>query len=97
MADARDGMRMYAKGTLLQNTIPQRIPKLADLKLMVEKLNKVLERGYISPGWVISLTSYFAVPKGKFDIRLVYDGTASGLNVALWAPSFWLPNSESAV
>ena len=28
---------------------------------------------------------------------MVYDGTSSGLNEALWAPSFWLPTSESAL
>jgi hypothetical protein len=64
---------------------------------MIAKLDKVLDRGYISPGWVASLTSYFAVPKGENDIRLVYDGSDSGLNEALWSPSFWLPNSASAV
>ena len=65
--------------------------------MMITKLDKVLERGYISSGWVASLTSYFAVPKGEDDIRIIYDGSASGLNEALWSPSFWLPNSSSAV
>jgi hypothetical protein len=97
ISDARDGMRVYIKNTLPENRVPQRLPKPSDLRLMVSKLDKVLERGYISAGWVASLTSYFAVPKGEFDIRLVYDGTASGLNEALWSPSFWLPNSRSAV
>jgi hypothetical protein len=46
---------------------------------------------------VASLTSYFAVPKGENDIGLVYDGSDSGLNEALWLSSFWLPNSGSAV
>jgi hypothetical protein len=95
--DARDGMRVYVKDTLPENRVPQRPPKPCDLLLMIEKLDKVLGRGYISAGWVSSLTSYFAVPKGEFDIRLVYDGTASGLNESLWSPSFWLPNSKSAV
>jgi hypothetical protein len=40
-----------------------------------------------------SLTKYFAVPKGLDYIRIVYDGTASGLNEAVWAPSFWLPTT----
>jgi hypothetical protein len=64
---------------------------------MIKKLDKVLERGHISSGWVASLTSYFAVPKGEDNIQLVHDGTESGLNDALWSPSFWLPNSSSAV
>ena len=95
--DARDGMRMFVKGKLPTNTKPQRAPKPEDIEKMVKKLDKVLSRGYISPGLVVSLTSYFAVPKGGLDIRLVYDGTSSGLNEALWAPSFWMPTSESAV
>jgi hypothetical protein len=39
----------------------------------------------------------FDVPKGDTDIRMVYDGTSSGLNEALWAPSFWLPTTDSAM
>jgi hypothetical protein len=97
IADARDGMRMFVKGKLPTNTKSQRAPKPEDIAKMVKKLDKVLSRGYISPGLVVSLTSYFAVPKGELDIRLVYDGTSSGLNEALWAPSFWMPTSESAV
>jgi hypothetical protein len=95
--DARDGMQVYIKDTLPKNKIAQRVPKPDDLRLMFAKLDKVLERGYISPGFVASLTSYFTVPKGEHDIRLVYDGTDSGLSDALWLPSFWLPNSSLAV
>jgi len=50
---------------------------------------------YISPGPMISLTSYFSVPKGDSDIRLMYDGTKSSLNNSLWAPWFPLPTIES--
>jgi len=46
-------------------------------------------------GAVTSLISYFSVPKGDSDIRLVLDGTKSGLNSALWAPSFHLPTVDS--
>jgi hypothetical protein len=95
--DAQDGMRVYIKAALPENKRPQRAPKPEDLRRMIKKLDKVLERGYISPGWVASLTSYFAVAKGDEDIRIVYDGTESGLNESLWSPSFWLPNSSSAV
>jgi hypothetical protein len=42
--------------------------------------------GYISPGKVVNLTSYFAVPKGSGAIRMVYDAMASGLNDCLWIP-----------
>jgi hypothetical protein len=97
VSDARDGMRMFVKGELPRNTRPQRAPKPEDLKKMIKKLDKVLARGYISHALVVSLTSYFAVPKGDSDIRLVYDGSSSGLNDALWAPSFWMPTAETAV
>lgn len=42
-----------------------------------------------------SLVSYFAVPKGDSDVRVVFDGTKSGLSKALWAPSFCLPTVDS--
>ena len=37
----------------------------------------------------------FDVPKGEDDIRMVYDGSKSGLNDALWAPWFPSPTAES--
>jgi hypothetical protein len=52
---------------------------------------KALERGYIAPGLVESLTAFFAVTKGEDDIRLVYNGSASGLNLCIWVPQFFLP------
>ena len=45
-----------------------------------ETFLKVRDRGFIGPNWVRSLTSFFRVPKGEDDIRLVYDLTVSGLN-----------------
>jgi hypothetical protein len=40
---------------------------------------------------ILSLTSFFAVPKRDTDICLVYNGTSSGLNAHCWAPWFALP------
>jgi hypothetical protein len=37
----------------------------------------------------------FDVPKGGVDIRLVYDGSKSGLNHTLWAPRFALTTVEA--
>mmetsp|Transcript_4997 Transcript_4997/g.7674 ORF Transcript_4997/g.7674 Transcript_4997/m.7674 type:complete len:119 (+) Transcript_4997:1980-2336(+) len=37
----------------------------------------------------------FDRPKGDSDIPLVYDGSKSGLNGALWAPWFALPTVET--
>jgi hypothetical protein len=59
------------------------------------KLQKVRRLGYLVPGPVRSLTSFFSVPKGMDDIRMVYDGMKSGLNEAMWAPWFSLPMVEA--
>ena len=59
------------------------------------KLKKVSSRGYIQPGFVKSLTGYFAVPKAKTDIHVVYDTTQCGLNDAMWMPNFFLPTVDS--
>lgn len=42
-----------------------------------------------------SLTSFFAVPKGVDDIRMVYDGTKLGLNNVIWVPRFPLPTVDT--
>jgi hypothetical protein len=59
--------------------------------LVIKKLRKARQRGYIAPGFVKSLTAFFAVPKGADNIRLVYDGSVSGLNLSIWVPRFFLP------
>jgi hypothetical protein len=59
------------------------------------KLQNVRDKKYIQPGTVSNVTSYFAVPKGISDIRLVYDATRSGLNQCIWVPSFRLPPTEA--
>jgi hypothetical protein len=59
------------------------------------KISNVRMKKYIQPGFVKSLTSYFAVPKAETDVRIVYDGTACGLNDCLWAPNFMLPTVDS--
>ena len=42
-----------------------------------------------------NVTEYFAVAKGKDDIRMVFNGTKSGLTDALWEPSFWISTATS--
>jgi hypothetical protein len=64
-------------------------------KLMTAKLQKVRKRGYVRQGFVKSLIRYFAVPKGNTDIRMVYDGTASGFNDSVFVPTFGLPTVET--
>ncbi|KAL7576966.1 hypothetical protein ACA910_006722 [Epithemia clementina (nom. ined.)] len=41
--------------------------------------------------------NYFAVPKGYSNVRMVYDGTKSGLNSCLYAPWFYLPDLDGLV
>jgi hypothetical protein len=64
-----------------------------------EKITKVVRRRYLSTTCIniISLIKYFAVPKGKDDVRLVYDTTANKLNECVWVPSFWLSTIDSLV
>jgi hypothetical protein len=62
------------------------------------KLQKVVDRGYISIVQDEALASYmymFDVPKGESDIRMVYDGSKSGFNDSIWAPWFALPTVET--
>jgi hypothetical protein len=58
---------------------------------MGAKLMKVFARHCFIYGMSLSLTSFFAVPKGDTDIHLVYNGTSSGLNAHLWASWLALP------
>jgi hypothetical protein len=44
---------------------------------------------------LLSLMDMFDVPKGENDIRLVYNGSKSGLNESLWAPWFCLPTVDT--
>ena len=65
-------------------------------RLVAEKLQKVINRGYVDRDQIIaSLTSFFYVPKGEDDIRMVYDGTKCGLNGSVWIPSFFMPTLSS--
>jgi hypothetical protein len=48
--DARDGVKMWVKGTLPNDRTPQPTPKKSELALMLEKFEKVLDWGYIPLG-----------------------------------------------
>ena len=92
----RDGTRLWIhEDKLPKYRRPQRDVGDPMKKPMVQKLLKVKNRRYFEEGLVEALTTFFGVPKGEFDIRIVYDGTASGLNEALWAPWFSLPTVSS--
>ena len=98
---ARDGVRIFV---LDDKRLPrywkrQQWPKDPAARAKVEeKIQKVRDnRGYLERNHVLSLTGFFAVPKGSDDIRMVYDATKCGLNDALWAPNFSLPTVDSII
>ena len=97
-AAARDGVPAFIQSELPRYRRKQRPPdKEYMLIKMKEKLGKVTKRKYISKGVVRSLINCFAVEKGSDDIRLVYDGTKSKLNDAVFAPNFFLPFLDSVL
>lgn len=63
----------------------------------VKKLENIRVKGYVEKGHIDSLMPFFNVPKGKDDVRMVYDGSKSGLNECLWAPWFPLPTVDCLV
>ena len=96
--EARDGARVFVQSKLPNCKDKQSAPKdKHTLRLVRDKLSDVREKGYISSEKlkVKSVTSFFDVPKGKNDIRMVYNATSSGLNESVWAPWFALPTVET--
>ena len=88
----RDGLRVHFVDRAPIHMVPQ--PDTKDPKVkaaMMRKLQTVWEHLYLVATFMVSLTSFFGVPKGDDNIRMVYDGMKSGLNDAVWVPSFWLP------
>ncbi|KAL7568776.1 hypothetical protein ACA910_018706 [Epithemia clementina (nom. ined.)] len=66
------------------------------ITMISHKISDVRAKGYIAPGECLATMIFFAVPKGDDDIRMVvYDGTKSGLNEALYAPWFPLPDGDT--
>ena len=97
--NVRDGTPLFVDWNIMPNyKRKQQWPKdeLSRVKLE-SKIMKVRDRRYITKGYVKSLTGFFAVPKAKTDIRVVYDATKCGLNSALWAPNFWLPTIDTVL
>jgi hypothetical protein len=96
---ARDGMEVYITARLPLNKKPSRPPAHKKRKMILDKIKKVLQRGYVvipdAMNYIKSLIDFFEVPKNN-DIRLVYNGTSCGLNEVLYAPNFWLPTPASA-
>lgn len=92
----RDGLDVHLQGVPPSYHVKQKDERDASTKEKVKaKLEKVRVRRYIAKGYVVSLTSFFSVPKGDNDIRMVYDGTKSGLNESMWVPRFGLPTIDT--
>lgn len=93
---ARDGHPIHVNGTLPQYGRRQTYELNVTTQGQVcQKLEKFIQRGYMQKGTVCSLHSFFTVPKGDSDVRVVFDGTCSSLNKAIWALSFNLPTIDS--
>jgi hypothetical protein len=95
--DFRDGLKPRFTGPPPSDRTPQRKDKDPEVvRKQREKLVDVRSKGYIALFiGILSLTSFFSVPKGEDDIRMVYDGTKSGLNRVLFAPWFALATVDS--
>jgi hypothetical protein len=92
----RDGLRVHFRGEAPRYRKPQR--NASDgltRERMRAKLETVRAKRYITAAFVMSLPSFFSVPKGGDDIRMVYNGTESGLNDSIWVPRFILPTLET--
>jgi hypothetical protein len=73
-------------------------PDLDLRKKEKEKIDKVITFGYlVKTCWkgLKSLMHFFSVLKGDKDIRMVYNGTKSGLNLVTWIPWFAIPSSAT--
>ena len=98
MDQVRDGSPVRFQGPVIPWTLRQRLVPDADRVNMIRgKLKTIQDKRYVEEGPIHSLMSYFDVPKGADDIRMVYDGSASGLNENLWAPWFSLPTIDNLV
>ena len=95
---ARDGIPPY-----IYNSLPTNQPKTRPISaehedLVLSKILVCIQKGYIiltSDILIRNYIDYFAVAKGSTDIRVVYNGASCGLNLSLFASSFWLPTSKT--
>eukprot|EP00978_Attheya_sp_CCMP212_P016531 scaffold43382_cov49-Attheya_sp.AAC.2 len=92
----RDGLPVYFVRKPPKYTKAQQDIKEKEIKaLVLAKLKNVRDRRYIAPGHVVGLICFFEVAKGDCDIRMVYNGSESGLNDCMWVPRFMLPTIQT--
>lgn len=91
LEEARDGAKIdFDLKPLPKYSLLQKEPIEQKQKIM-EKLRKFLTWRYLEDcgnRFVQSLVSFFDVLKGEDDIRVVFNGTLCGFNVATWAHGF---------
>ena len=96
LVQSREGVIPWIKEAPPIWMIPQRQENDPSASLKVDnKMIKLVARGYITEGVILSLKSFFSVPKGTDDIRMVFNVTVSGLNDSLWDPNLILPSMGS--
>jgi hypothetical protein len=79
-----DVILLWYTWTALRNFLSQKKEKDQEVRRsMGAKLVKVFARRYFIYGMTLSLTSFFAVPKGGTHIWMVYNETSSGMNAHL--------------
>ena len=94
---ARDGIKIFVRDVLPSRRKIKQLRLDATQRVLVsQKLEGMLRRSYLEAGFVTNALHFFAVPKGDSDVRVVFDGTSSGLNETLWAPNFYLPTARAA-
>jgi hypothetical protein len=77
-----------------QKQKPYRDPELKGKE--AKKIQKARARNYLLEGFkIVARINVFSVAKGLADIRMVYDGTKSGLNDCLFVPWFMLRTSSA--
>ena len=100
VTELRDGMPVLYDEKALPNFRKAQSPPRTDedREKVSSKLRKFINRRYIVysvAAAVLSYISFFYVPKGEDDIRVVFNGTSSKLNAATFAPWFALPTVDS--
>ena len=94
---ARDGMPIFVQKSLAGLKRKKAVRFDPSVRgLVAGKIQAMWDKSYLEKGSTASLLHYFAVPKGDSDIRVVFDGTFSGLNDNLWSPNFFLPTARHA-
>jgi hypothetical protein len=94
----REGLPPWFEYPVKPCRTAQREPKNIRLKSVIEeKLQVIRSKRYVEQGSIDSLMPFFDVPKGEGDVRMVYNGSANGLNDALWAPWFPLPTVDCLI